>query len=88
MSIVGHGSGEPGAGQLAVAFHQLGPADETKPGSADVCVVTVQPSPKPRFATENGQEIFYVRTGVATNALKPSELIAYCKERWPDQTAN
>ncbi len=80
--------GKDAAGQLAVAFHQFGPADESKPGSADVCVVTVQPSPKPRFATENGQEIFYVRTGNATNALKPSELIGYCKERWPDQMPN
>jgi predicted HTH transcriptional regulator len=47
--------GEDAASQLAVAFHQLGPADESKPGSADVCIVTVQPSPKPRFAIRHGK---------------------------------
>jgi hypothetical protein len=49
-----------------------------------VCVVSVQPSPKPRFASENGQERFYVRTGNATNQLKMSAFAAYSKQRWPD----
>jgi hypothetical protein len=79
--------GKDAAAQLAVEFHQIGTADEAKPGSADVCVMTVLPSPKPRFATENGQELFYVRTGNATNQLKLSELLAYCKERWPETAA-
>jgi hypothetical protein len=30
---------------------------------------------------ENGQELFYIRTGNATNQLKPSELLDYCKHR-------
>jgi hypothetical protein len=76
--------GKDAAAQLAVEFHQIGTADEAKQGSADVCVVNVQPSPKPRFATENGQEAFSVRTGNATNQLKMSEFAAYSKQRWPE----
>ena len=49
--------------------------------------MSVQPSPKPRFATENGQELFYVRTGNATNQLKMSEFAAYSKQRWPEPVA-
>lgn len=79
--------GKDAAAQLAVEFHQLGTADETKPGTADVCLVNVQPSPKPRFATENGQELFFVRTGNATNQLKMSEFLAYSKQRWPETVA-
>jgi predicted HTH transcriptional regulator len=76
--------GKDVAAQLHVEFHQLGTADAAKPGSADVCVVTTQPSPKPRFTTENGQELFYIRTGNATNQLKMSEFAAYAKQRWPE----
>lgn len=76
--------GKDAAARLQVEFHQLGRADEAKPGSADVCVLSVEPSPKPRFAQENGQELFYVRTGNATNALKPSEMVDYIKQRWPE----
>jgi len=64
----------------------LGITEATKVGGTDVCLINVKPSPKPRFATENGQELFYVRTGNATNTLKASEMLAYCKERWPEGT--
>jgi hypothetical protein len=56
-------------------------------GGGDVCVVTVRPSSKPRFVVEEGREVFYVRTGNATNSLKMSELLAYCKDRWPEAAA-
>jgi predicted HTH transcriptional regulator len=95
--------GKDAAAQLHVEFHQLGTTDQTKTGTstalsagtstalgaggADVCVVRVEPSPKPRFATENGQELFYVRTGNATNQLKLSEMLAYCKRSWPEPMA-
>ena len=72
------------AAQLSAEFHQIGTADAAKPGSADVCVVRVEPSPRPRFAQENNQEVFYVRTGNATNQLKMSEFAAYSKQRWPE----
>ncbi len=77
--------GKDAAAQLHVEFHQVGSADGARPGSADVCVIQIEPSPKPRFATENGQELFYVRTGNATNQLKMSEFAAYIKQRWPDE---
>jgi Schlafen, AlbA_2/Eco57I restriction-modification methylase len=75
--------GKDAAASLSVAFYELKPPEADKPGSGDVCVVTVQPSPKPRFFVEDGKERFYIRTGNATNELKPSELLDYCKERWP-----
>jgi predicted HTH transcriptional regulator len=36
---------------------------------------------------EEGQERFYIRTGNATNALKMSEFLDYCKQRWPGGAA-
>jgi len=33
---------------------------------------------------EDGKERFHIRTGNATNELKPSELLDYCKQRWPE----
>jgi predicted HTH transcriptional regulator len=77
--------GKDAAGQLSVAFYEMQKADPARPGSGDVCVVTVRPSPKPRFVTENGQELFYIRTGDATNQLKPSEMLEYWKHHWPDK---
>jgi predicted HTH transcriptional regulator len=76
--------GKDAAGLLAVAFHELKPPEPDKPGSGDVCVVTVKPSPKPRFLVEEGQERFFIRTGNATNQLKMSEFLDYCKQRWPE----
>jgi hypothetical protein len=76
--------GKDAAGQLSTAFYELKDPDPAKPGSGDACVVTVKPSPKPRFIVENGQEQFFIRTGNATNQLKPSELLDYYKHRWPD----
>jgi predicted HTH transcriptional regulator len=76
--------GKDVSAQLQVEFHQMGTADEALPGSADVCVIKVAPSPKPRFAVEDSKEVFYVRTGNATNVLKMSEFMNYCKTRWPD----
>jgi hypothetical protein len=79
--------GKDAAGQIEIGFHELKAPDpaQTPPppaGSGDVCVVTAKPSPKPRFVVENGQEIFYIRTGNASNALKPSELLPYYNAHW------
>ena len=48
-----------------------------------MCILTLKPSPRPRFVVENGQELFYVRTGNATNALNMSELLGYYQSHWP-----
>lgn len=76
--------GKDAAGLLSTAFYELKAPDPAKLGSGDACVVTVKPSGKPRFIVENGQEQFFIRTGNATNQLKPSELLDYCKQRWPE----
>ncbi len=79
--------GKDVAALLSVAFFELKPPETDKPGSGDVCVVTVTASPKPRFLVEDGQERFYIRTGNATNPLKMSEFLDYCKQRWPEGAA-
>jgi hypothetical protein len=80
--------GKDAAGLLSVAFYELNPPETDRLGSGDVCVVTVKPSGKPRFLVEEGQERFYIRTGNATNPLKMSEFLDYCKERWPEGAAS
>src|SRR5688500_16145969 len=76
--------GKDAASQLGIAFHELGQSDDSKlPGAADVCIITAKPSPKPRFVVEDNREVFYIRTGNATNALKMSEFLPYCATRWP-----
>ena len=40
-----------------------------------------------RCVAENGQEVFFIRMGNATNQLKPSELAPYCAVRWPEGSA-
>jgi hypothetical protein len=85
--------GKDVAGLLSVAFYELNspspqpgsevPGEGVAPGSGDVCVVSVKPSLKPRFLVEEGQERFFIRTGNATNQLKMSEFLDYCRERWP-----
>jgi hypothetical protein len=64
-----------------------GQPEADKAGSGDVCVVSAKPSPKPRFVVEEGKEQFFIRTGNATNALKMSEFLDYCKQRWPEGAA-
>lgn len=75
--------GKDAAAQISIGFHQIGASDPARPGSGDVCILNLKLSPRPRFVVENGQELFYVRTGNATNQLKPSELLGYGQTRWP-----
>ncbi len=80
--------GKDAAGFLSVAFYELNPPETNMPGSGDVCVLSVKPSLRPRFVVdEKNQELFYIRTGNATNALKMSEFHDYCKQRWPESAA-
>jgi hypothetical protein len=76
--------GKDASGQISLAFYELAQPTPEKPGAADACIVSVAPSPQPRFVVENNQEVFYIRTGNATNALKLSELLIYYKQRWPE----
>lgn len=79
--------GKDASGLLSTSFYELKDPDPQRLGSGDACVVTVKPSPKPRFIVENGQEQFFIRTGNATNQLKPSELLDYYKHHWPESIA-
>jgi len=42
---------------------------------------------KPRFLVEESQEKFFIRPGNATNQLKMSEFLDYCKHHWPEGAA-
>jgi hypothetical protein len=37
--------------------------------------------------TDNPGALGFIRTGNATNQLKPSELVGYCAHRWPEAVA-
>ena len=50
-------------------------------GEREVCVVQVLPSYEPVFFSRDNHEYFFVRAGPATEALKPSQLLAYAKNR-------
>lgn len=48
----------------------------------DVCVVVVEPSPKPIWVEHAGEEDFYVRSGNQTKPLGKQETVEYIKRRW------
>ncbi len=52
-----------------------------KAGGKDICIVNVQPAPRPAFARFDSTEEFYVRTGNSTTPLKISEATSYIS-RW------
>jgi DNA-binding response OmpR family regulator len=49
----------------------------------EVCCVTVKPSKKPIFVTDDKTDYFYVRTGNSTRLLSTRETMEYCKIRFP-----
>ncbi len=49
----------------------------------DVCVVQALPSPRPVYFKADNNELFYIRTGNISTALKLSEIESYSKSRWP-----
>jgi hypothetical protein len=49
----------------------------------DVCMVQVEPSPKPAYVNEGSQSKFYIRTGNQTQPLGIKESIEYIKDHWP-----
>lgn len=80
--------GKDAAAQIEISFHALADAagegdDGAASGALDVCRVSLQPSPRPRYVLEEGNEAFYIRTGNATNKLKASEIAPYQNARWP-----
>lgn len=49
----------------------------------DVCLIEVQPSPKPVYLRQNnGEEEFFIRTGNSTSPLKISEVNSYIESHW------
>jgi hypothetical protein len=49
----------------------------------DVCVVRVDPSPRPVFISEGDVKTFYIRQGASTAALDVEKAVAYIDRRWP-----
>ncbi len=48
----------------------------------DVCLVEVEPSPKPVYIKANGDEEFFIRTGNTISPLKVSEVNSYIESHW------
>jgi len=60
---------------LKVNFHRL--------NGKEICRVAIQPSPRPVFIKEGNFEQFFIRTGNSKKQLSTSEVVEYCKHRWP-----
>jgi len=62
---------------IGTAFRPLVRLHFRKLQEKDVCLVEVNPSPKPAYVRFDGAEEFYVRTGNTTTSLSLSEAAAY-----------
>lgn len=52
-------------------------------GDAVVCLVDVEPSSRPIYATtDKGKEMFFMRTGNSTRSLDTRDVVAYIQERF------
>jgi len=70
---------------IDITFHDVPNADITR----TVCKVSMSPAPRPAYLNEprcpNGSdqdEVFYLRTGNATNRLTTRQAVEYIKSRW------
>lgn len=48
----------------------------------DICLIEVEPCPKPVYLKTNGAEEFFIRTGNTTSPLKISEVSSYIETHW------
>ena len=86
MRLLLNAYGQEFARYLHVTFHQV-----NRPNShpRTVCKIIVDPAPAPVVTDEANpksgakEEVFYLRTGNATNRLSLREAINYCLRRWP-----
>lgn len=60
----------------SISFHGL--------DGKDLCLVQVEPSPKPAYVKEGQESKFYIRTGNQTQPLNIKESIEYIQEHWPE----
>jgi hypothetical protein len=60
---------------VGISFHDL--------DGRDVCMVQVEPSPKPAYVKEGQDSRFYIRTGNQTQPLGMQESVEYIQEHWP-----
>lgn len=63
--------GRDASSQIRCSFHEI--------NNHAACRMLIRPSPKPRWVTEGNDEKLYIRTGNATNHLKPSEIYDYIR---------
>jgi predicted HTH transcriptional regulator len=60
---------------ISISFHEI--------DGRDVCMVQVEPSPKPAYLEEGQESRFYIRTGNQTQPLDTKESYDYILEHWP-----
>ena len=60
---------------ISISFHEI--------DGKDVCMVQVEPSPKPAYLQEGQESRFYIRTGNQTQPLDMKESYDYILQHWP-----
>lgn len=60
---------------ITISFHEI--------ESKDICMIQVDPSPKPAYVNEGQESRFYIRTGNQTQPLSIKESVDYIQQRWP-----
>jgi len=50
---------------------------------ADICRISVTPTPRAVCVKDGDDERFFIRTGNSKRRLSVGEVVQYCKRRWP-----
>ncbi len=67
---------------MGAEFRQFVKCSFEKIEENDVCLIEVDPSPKPVYLKAHGDEEFFIRTGNTTSQLKISEVNSYIESHW------
>jgi hypothetical protein len=73
-NLVAKSMGAERVSAVSVSFHDI---DE-----ATICMVKVEPSPRPVYVTEGNERRFYARLGNSTRPLTTEAAVKYIAERW------
>jgi predicted HTH transcriptional regulator len=74
MNLVSKSIGVERCPDVGVSFHHI--EDE------DICMVRVDPSPRPAYVTEGAERRLYVRAGNTSRPLTTEEAVSYVGEHW------
>jgi len=69
MLLISNTFGKDMSSRIHISFHLL--------GAKEVCLVLIEPAPRPVYLKEGNNTNFYLRTGNVTNQLNTSETVEY-----------